>query len=265
MPRITRITAQKNGERFNIFLDDGNGEFFGFAVDGEVLFARKLKKGLELTEQQIQEIKVSDEIKKAYQASLKFLTYRMRSEKEMHDYLQKKGYSYAVIENVLKKLRYYDFVNDEKFAGEFVQAKKDMSLKGPLLLQQELERKGIAEPIIEQTIQEFSEEEQIEKILALVDKKLSSYQKYSAKQQRLKLVQFLLNKGYSLSTIEKALARRPLGQNEQSEWEALVYQGEKIKRKFSHLPHEEYVWKMKRALYERGFPLPLIERYLSEN
>lgn len=49
MPVITKITTQKNsGERYNVYLDYGKGEEFGFGVDENVLIKYDLKKVVSL-------------------------------------------------------------------------------------------------------------------------------------------------------------------------------------------------------------------------
>ena len=56
MPVVTKITTQKNsGERYNVYLDYGKGEEFGFGVDENVLIKYDLKKGRELDEFELTE------------------------------------------------------------------------------------------------------------------------------------------------------------------------------------------------------------------
>lgn len=87
MPFITKISTQKkNTERFNIFLD----EKYAFSVDADVLVRFDLKKGKELDELDILEIQYGDDVKKAFNRAVEFLSYRMRSEKEVRDHLKKK-------------------------------------------------------------------------------------------------------------------------------------------------------------------------------
>lgn len=87
MPFITKISTQKkNTERFNIFLDDK----YAFSVDADVLVKFELKKGKELDDLDIIEIQYGDEVKKGFNRALDFLSYRMRSTKEVEDHLKKK-------------------------------------------------------------------------------------------------------------------------------------------------------------------------------
>lgn len=262
MPVITKITVQKNGERYNIYLKIGEKEIFGFSVDQDVLIEWQLKRGMELTEDEIAKIKADDEVKKAYHQSLQYLSYRMRSKKEIDNYLHKKGYSQETIKKVIKKLSSYDFVNDAMFAEMFVQAKIQTSMKGPALLKQQLSQKGIDQHIIDETLDQFSFEEQVKNAVKIIEKKLPSLKKYSTKQKQNKLAQYLLSKGYSYSVIESAFSKHPVKSVDETEWEAIQYQGKKGEKKFSHLSGHEFERKMKQWLFQKGFSLSLIEKYL---
>ena len=87
MPLITAIKAQKKKERYNVFLD---GEF-GFGIDAEALLKEKLAVGRELKDQEIKGLRDQAEFNKSYEKALNFLSYRPRSEREVRDYLEKKG------------------------------------------------------------------------------------------------------------------------------------------------------------------------------
>lgn len=263
MPKITRITVQKNGERFNIFIDNGHGEEFGFGVDQDVYIEWNLKKGMELKESDIEQIKAADDVKKAFNLSLLFLSYRMRSNKEIVDYLHKKEYATKTIQEVIQKLKKYDYINDKEFAKAFVSSKKSTSMKGPNILKQELFQKGISKELISETVGNFSFEEQVEKAMKLLQKKGNAGGRYSPRQLQDKLSQYLLAKGYSYDVIEAALRKHPFEINEDEEWEAVLYQGRKGEKKYKHLSEREFRLKMKQWLYQKGFSMNVIEKYLN--
>ncbi|MEH7384342.1 RecX family transcriptional regulator, partial [Bacillus sp. JJ1521] len=146
MAIIAKITTQKkNTERFNIFLDygNGNGEEYAFSVDQDILISFQLKKGMELDDLDITEIQFEDEVKKAFNSALNFLSYRMRSTKEVIDYLKKKEVDDPIIPDVLHKLADYKYVNDEEFAKAYVRTQINTTTKGPEVIKQELFEKGI--------------------------------------------------------------------------------------------------------------------------
>lgn len=60
-----------------------------FSVDEAVLVKFQLKKNKSLTNEEIDEIVEADEIRKGLNRAIQFLARRVRSEKEVRDYLKK--------------------------------------------------------------------------------------------------------------------------------------------------------------------------------
>lgn len=179
MPFITKISAQKkNTERFNIFLD----EKYAFSVDADVLVKFELKKGKELDDLEIIEIQYGDEVKKGFNRAIEFLSYRMRSTKEVEDYLKKKETSAPVIAEVIHRLNDYSYLNDQEFAAAYVSTHKKTNGKGPDVLFRELKAKGIDDDTIKDTLGSFSFEEQTEKAVKHIEKLLKKDKKLSSKE-----------------------------------------------------------------------------------
>ncbi|MCM3569439.1 recombination regulator RecX [Neobacillus mesonae] len=264
MAIITKITTQqKNQDRYNIFMDYGKGEQFAFSVDSDILIKFQLKKGMELDEFSIVEIGYQDDIRKAYNLAVQFLARRIRSEKEIRDYLNKKEVEHPVIHEVIHKLKGQKYINDAEFAKAFVRTMANTTDKGSDVIRMELKEKGIAEEIQNQALAEYPKEQQIEKAIKIGEKFFKKPSKDSIKIQRQKLEQQLLRKGYSFEMIQIAI-QETINEEEEDELEAIRYQGEKAHRKFAKYTGFEFEQKMKQALYRKGFSINLIEKFLSE-
>jgi len=264
MAVISKITTQqKNKDRFNIYLDDGNGEKYAFSVDSDVLIKFQLKKGLEIDDFSLLEIQYQDDIRKAYNLAVHYLSLRMRSRREISDYLTKKETEEPVINEVIHKLTEQKYIDDLEFAFAYVRTQKNTTDKGPQLISRELKEKGIEQTFLAQALEEYPLEQQIEKAAALSKKFFSKAAKVSLKSQKQKLEQMLVRKGYSFEVISIAIADSIDLKEEEDELEAIRYQGEKIQRKYSKYSGFEYEQKMKQALYRKGFSLEMIEKYLS--
>jgi regulatory protein len=74
----------------------------------------------------------------------------------------------------------------------------------------------------------------------------------------------LLRKGYPFEVINIAVNESEMEKNVDEEMEAIRFQGEKAHRKYSQYSGFEYQQKMKQALYRKGFPFELIEKFLAE-
>lgn len=266
MTRITRITTQKKHKnRYNIFLDDGEGEKYGFSVDEAVLVEYRLRKGLELDETQISTLIQKDTLHKSYTLAITFLSYRMRTKKEIYDYLLQKEVDETHIAQVIEKLTEEKLIDDAQFANMFVSSRKNTSTKGPLLIKKELIDKGVSNTIASEAIQQYSYEEQYEKASQWVEKKLNQSKKDSFRQRVNKLRANLLQKGFTQDVVQDVFRNIETEKDEDTEWENTVYQGEKLLRKHSRkLEGFELRQKMKEGLYRKGFSLELIEEFLDQ-
>lgn len=265
MAVITKITTQqKNKDRFNIFMDSGKGEEYAFSVDSDVLVRFHLKKGLEIDELSIQEIQYQDDIRKAYNLSVNYLARRMRSEKEIKDYLTQKEVEETIIVEVLHKLSSQKYINDEEYAFSFVRTQMNTTDKGPDVIRQELKERGITEAISKQAMVEYPIEDQVEKAIKISEKLIKKSTKDSQRIVKQKAEQLLLRKGYPFEVIHLALNEAEMDKELDEEMEAIKYQGEKAHRKYSKYSGFEYEQKMKQALYRKGFTMELIEEYLAE-
>ncbi|WP_407058306.1 RecX family transcriptional regulator [Tigheibacillus jepli] len=138
MQKISRITIQKkNTRRFNIFLN----EKYAFSVDEDILVKYNLRKGLELSDEAIAELQKQDNIQKAYSMAVNFLSYRMRTKKEIQNYLREKEVEPQQIDAVIDRLQNEKLIDDREFANAFVHDRMEFSTKGPLIIRQELQKK----------------------------------------------------------------------------------------------------------------------------
>lgn len=267
MAIITKITAQqKNKERFNVFMDygKGKGEEFAYSVDGEVLIKFQLKKGMELDDFSFMEIQYQDRIRKAYNLAVNYLARRMRSEKEIKDYLIKKEMDDPIINEILHRLTTQKYINDEEFAFAFSRTQVNTTDKGPNEIKRELKEKGIAEGIQIKVLKEFPLEQQIERAEKISGKFFQKNTKESGKVLKQKLENLLLRKGYSFEVIAIAVNETFETNESEEDMGAIRYQGEKAQRKFAQYTGYEYNQKMKQTLFRKGFSIDIIEKYLTE-
>lgn len=262
VPVITRIARQKkDNDRYSVYVDDGNGEAFAFGVHEDVLLRYQLRKGLELHNDTIQAITHEDEISKTLNQCLSFLTYRMRSEKEIRDYMKRKNVAESVIAIVIDRLKSRQYLNDLEFAKSYVRDKKHLQSKGSRLLAKELREKGIAAKDIEEALKEYSSEEQLANAIRFALKKQKQLQKESNTMVKQKITQQLRQKGFEDHIVETALNELP-AKTEEEEWEAIALYANKAHNRYHKYSGYEYEQRMKQYLYRKGFPFPLIERFL---
>ncbi|AZB41889.1 recombination regulator RecX [Bacillus sp. FJAT-42376] len=262
MAFVTKITSQqKNAERYNIYLDYGKGEEFGFGVDEHTLIKFGLAKGKELSDLDIAEITTGDQIRKAYNSALDYLSYRMRSTKEIKQQLEKKEFQPETIQEVLHQLDESGLTNDQQFADAYTRTQWQAG-KGPDVIKQELFQKGIAQTQIEQALSLYGHEDQLDAAMVHAEKFLRKNHAISTIQVKQKLEQLLVRKGYSFNLVSEVLRSVDYGNNQNEEREALAKQAAKVSSKYNNGQDYANRQKMKQYLYRKGFPIELIDEYL---
>ncbi|MFD2902285.1 hypothetical protein, partial [Klebsiella pneumoniae] len=71
------------------------------------------------------------------------------------------------------------------------------------------------------------------KVSKKLEKKINAGKRESYKQQIQKLQANLLQKGFSQAVISDAISQMNEGEDKEAEWDAIVYQGDKLLRKYS--------------------------------
>ncbi|PKR84514.1 recombination regulator RecX [Heyndrickxia camelliae] len=261
MPIITKITVQKNvSDRYNIYLDGT----YAFSVDEDVLTRFQLRKGKELSSLDLTEIQYQDEIRKGVNSAIQYLSYRMRSEKEVKEHLKKKDFNEEIIKEVLHTLYKLNYLNDLEFAIAYVRTQMNTTKKGPEVIKLELKNKGISNEMIETSLLEFKEDHVLSSAIALVEKTVKQNKKVPERLLRQKVEQALIRKGYTIEIIREAMEQITIEKDEKDELAILENHWSKVHRKYQHLQGYEYQQKVKQALYRKGFPIEQIERFLNE-
>ena len=262
MQVITKIARQKNNkERYNIYLN----EEYAFPVDEGTLIKFGLQKGKVLEQHEIDEIQYEDEIAKAFNKALGFLSFQMRSEHEVKTKLLQAGHGEAVVQEALHKLTNLGFLNDESFSKALLETRKRTAKKGPAAIRQDLKQKGIDKGLQEQVLETFSHDEQMKLAMELAEKAVRSNQNKTPAQVKQKIQDVLLRKGYSYAVAKEILEHIKL-ERQEDEWAALIEnQGEKVWHRYaSKFTKSDLRQKVKQALYQKGFPIEVINDFIEQ-
>ncbi len=199
-PRITAIEPQKNNpNRVNIYLD---GEFaFGLTR----LTAAWLRVGQELNEEKIGALKAEEERETVYQRALRFLSVRPRSTQEVRQNLQKHHIPAVLIEETLERLQRAGLLDDRLFARFWVENRTDFRPRAPAVLRLELQRKGVAEDIIEAILQEVTDAEAL--ALDAARRRARRLRGLPWREFYRKLGGFLARRGFSYEMIPSVCAQ----------------------------------------------------------
>lgn len=199
MPQITKIKSQRNKKRVNVYLDGK----FAFGLPTETLVEVGLVVGQELSEKEAEALIFKNEFQKLLDRAYHFLSFRPRSEKEVKDFLKRKGATEEIWEKIIKKLKKLKYIDDLEFASWWVEQRASFRPKGKMALKMELRQRGISSEIVTQMIEERVEELPLAKMAAR--KKIKVYQNLPALKFRQKMSSFLSRRGFSWQTIKTVL------------------------------------------------------------
>ena len=100
-----------------------------------------------------------EDFSRCYEAALRFLDYRPRSEAELRDHLlYKRKCGAAIVKLVLVRLKQMRLVDDRVFALNWVIDRVTFKQKGSALIRHELLQKGIAVEIVNLVISDIDDE-----------------------------------------------------------------------------------------------------------
>ena len=189
---ITQIEQQKRDkERVNIYID---GVFY-CGLNMETIIKHKLKVGLDVEKEFLDNIQLESEKQTALNKAVKYISKTMKTQKQVVDYLKGKGYVFQVINFVLEKLKEYNFVDDETYVNLYI--KQGTNSKGKRRLQFELKNKGIDEKLVMEKVAEIETDR--DTALSLGEKFLQ--RKKIDEKTREKLFRFLSYRGFAVDDI----------------------------------------------------------------
>ena len=192
---ITALTEQKKDpERVNVYLDDE----FAFGVTVSKLLEYDLYKGKVLKSEEVESIKDSDIVSKAFNKALDYISRRKHSEYELYEKLIRKDIDKKVIATVCAKLTGLGYLDDLDFTESYVRDRKLMKPRGKRMLQMELKKKGVASEIVDMVLNGLSQDDEIDEAVRLIEKK------YRGEVDRDTLYRYLAGKGYDYDVIKSA-------------------------------------------------------------
>lgn len=134
----------------------------------------------------------------------------MRSRRELELILRRKAIDPDVAAPVLDRLTEAGLVDDVAFARAFVASRQKTRPRGRVGLAAELQKRGIASPIIDTVLAEWGEtEDPVETARRAVASKLRTLQGKPPAEIKRKAEAFLLRRGFSYGTAREALRDIP--------------------------------------------------------
>lgn len=188
----------------NVFID---GQF-AIGISIYVMQDEKLRKGQVLLQTDWDRLEQAERGSQAWNAALRLLEVRPRSEQELRTRLQRKQFLPEQIDTAIKRLRDLELLDDAQFAQLWVANRQNLNPRGAQALRQELRAKGIDRQVVDQVIEANVDEDSEHAACADVARK--ALHKYARETDRAtfqrKFGGFLQRRGFSFATIKPILA-----------------------------------------------------------
>ena len=150
---ITAITPQKHdATRCNIEVD---GRFF-CGMQLLTVMEQRLKVGSVVTEEELSSLQLAGEKQTALDKALTHISASMKTEKDVRDFLRRKGYLQDVADYVVERMKGYGFLDDTAYAKAY--AESAGKRKGSRLIRMELRKKGVADECIDAALAGLTDE-----------------------------------------------------------------------------------------------------------
>lgn len=228
MAKVTKIQAQKRKGRYNVFLDGK----YAFPVEEQTLIDFRLMNGVEVTDEQIKEIQDSENINKAYGDALNYLSYQLRTKKEIKDYLYKKEYHRDAVDEVISRLEKLHYLDDAAYAKSFISNQLRTTSNGPKVIEQKMAQKGVPNNIIQDSVVEIDYDTLLENATEFAKKQVRKQHRASFKQMVTKLHSSLYQKGFANEVIEETIKNLELEPDEDEELEKLRKLVSKVQHRY---------------------------------
>lgn len=195
----------------------------------------------------------------AYYLSIKYINKRLRSEKEIVNFLTKKEYSQSIINDTIKRLKDNNFINNDLYLKSYYLDQINLSNNGPYKIKKDLLNLGFNEDDINNII-DYNDEIWNTKINKIITKKEKSNHKLSNYEFKLKVKRDLINLGYQSELIDNSLNNTLINDEEM-----FIKRANTIYSKYiNKYEYNKFVYVFRNKLLLLGYSNSLIDKYLEQ-
>ncbi|HFR3691562.1 recombination regulator RecX [Streptococcus suis] len=244
--RVTKIEKKK---RLYLLELDSSDKLY---ITEDTIVRFMLTKDKEISEQELAEIRDFAQFSYGKNLALYFISFKQRTKKEVADYLRKYEVDENTIPAILRNLEEENWVNDLAYAETYVRQNSLNGDKGPAVLRQKLQLKGLEKSLIDQALTDTDFSELAAKVGDKIVRKYGHKLPLRALQD--KIAQGLVTKGFSYELAKSVVANLDLDSDEEAEADLLEKELDKQYRKYNR-KYEGYELQQRltQALARKGY------------
>lgn len=198
--KIGKYTKLKSN-KYSVVIDDITVKLYD-----DVIVKYELLRLKEIDEKLFKEITEYNDRLEAYYKALKYITKKLRTEKEIYKYLDK-DYSKDIILKTIDKLKRMGYLNKDLYLKSYLSDQIHMTLNGPNKIKKDLVSLGYEEDEFKEEIDNISDDIWLTKVEKIINKKIKSNRNLGSNKLKEKLVYDLSNMGYYKWMIEDVIHR----------------------------------------------------------
>ena len=242
--KLEKIVKLKNG-KYKLYLD--NKEVI--TTFDDVILKNNLLFNKEIDNELYSKIINENNYYELLNSCIKRISRRLRSEKEIKNYLEKKTNDIHLIEYIIVELKQKNYINDLLFTKAYLSDKLTLTNSGVNKIKSELYNLGIEEEIINDVLENNNIKNDPKKLENMIKKKIKLNNKYSNNYLKQKILNDMINLGYDREEIINILDQNIKDDKDiyEKEYKKLY---EKLKKKYQG---KELEYQINQRLYRKGF------------
>ncbi|MBF0787333.1 MULTISPECIES: recombination regulator RecX [unclassified Streptococcus] len=244
-----KITKLEKKKRLYLLELDSNKQLY---ITEDTIVRFMLSKDKDITPETLIEIQSFAQLSYGKNLALYHLSFKQRTRKEVQRYLEKYEIEPTIIPHILNNLEADNWINDQKYVETFLHQNQLSGDKGPQALKQKLSQKGISISLIEEELQKLD----FLPIAERLSQKLAKIHAHKLPPRALqdKLLQSLLNKGFSYPQAQTAIKNLDLKSDDELEEQLIQKELAKQYRKYSRkYDGYELQQRLFQALLRKGY------------
>ena len=174
-------------------------------LSDETIVHYKVKEGRVFEEEEYEDMISKDHIKRAKTRGLDLLSRSSKSKSQIKSTLKREEFQEKAIEEAIRFLEDYQFVNDATLAGRIVENKAPAKKWSKNQTIAKLKEKGISKTDIENAIKNMDTETELENALDIAKKKLRTLKNKSKEEKIQKIRQSLAYRGFDYDIVSKVM------------------------------------------------------------
>ncbi|MBE6144135.1 MAG: hypothetical protein E7169_00980 [Firmicutes bacterium] len=253
--KVEKIKKLKNG-KYKIELDDD----YKITTYDDVILKHNLLFNKEIDNDELNEMIKDNEYYDIYNKCIKYISKKLRSEKEIKEYLNKFEIEENTKNKIIKDLKNINMINDYNFMKAYISDRIYLSNDGLDKIKTDLISHNIDISLINDELDKIDKSIIKEKLTKLIIKKVKSNHKNSSYMIRQKIYHDMINLGYSSEMFNECYDLLDVDDNDN-----LKKEFNKLYKRLSTKEINDNLYlKIRQKLYQNGYNLSDIDKLIQE-